>query len=141
MMLLSRPGISVQSHTKQSRYSLNSAIIGSRRLGSSFLLINVGRGLSPGQAFHSLPKLFYGTFEFMSKDFVKEIKRFKFLVVFKRFQKSGVLQSCLCHPLAMFSNWDSEVDRGSSPPPFSTFQPLIPIPIAHLPQGPNITLE
>jgi len=37
-----------------------------------------------------LPKLFYGTFEFMSKDFVKEIKRFKFLVVFKRFQKSGV---------------------------------------------------
>lgn len=93
------------------------------------------------QAFHSLPKLFYGTFEFMSKDFVKEIKRFKFLVVFKRFQKSGVLQSCLCHPLAMFSNWDSEVDRGSSPTPFSTFQPLIPIPIAHLPQGPNITLE
>src|SRR6185436_14013330 len=48
MMLLSRPGISVYSQAKQSWYSFNSAIIGSCRLGSNLLLINVGRGLSPG---------------------------------------------------------------------------------------------
>src|SRR3954464_9207350 len=48
MMLLSNPGISVQSQAKQSGYYFNKAIIGPRRFGSNFLLINVGRGLSPG---------------------------------------------------------------------------------------------
>src|SRR3954464_1146142 len=48
MMLLSNPGISVQSQAKQSGYFFNRAIIGPRRLGSNLLLIKVGRGLSPG---------------------------------------------------------------------------------------------
>jgi hypothetical protein len=47
-MLLSNPGISVYSQAKQSEYSFSNAIIGSHRDGSNFLLINVGRGLSPG---------------------------------------------------------------------------------------------
>src|SRR6185503_747670 len=47
-MLLSSPGISVYSHAKQSRYSFSSVIISSRKAGSNLLLINVGRGLSPG---------------------------------------------------------------------------------------------
>src|SRR3954464_11674658 len=48
MMLLSNPGISVQSQAKQSGYFFKRAIIGPGKLGSNFLLINVGRGLSPG---------------------------------------------------------------------------------------------
>jgi hypothetical protein len=33
---------------KQSAYSFNKAIIGSRKHGRNFLLTNIGRGLSPG---------------------------------------------------------------------------------------------